>query len=492
MKIDQNSMEAKKLFDILPVGFEVTIIGADDAVVSGIEIDSRKILSGYIYAALRGTQVDGHQYIESAIQKGATTIICEEYGVAKEGVTYIVTKNVRSFLGELAHNYYGHASEGLRLVGVTGTNGKTTVSTLLFQLFMELGYVCGLISTVENRIGTEVIPATHTTPDVVNLHRLMAHMKDRGCQFVFMEVSSHAVDQDRIAGLRFEGALFTNISHDHLDYHLTMKNYIWAKKKFFDHLTNDAFALVNADDANGLVMLQNTKAKKRTYGLRTMSDYKARILESTVAGLHLKLNDKEAFFRLIGSFNAYNLAAVYGAALELGESSDQVLALLSNLKGADGRFEQIVDTVTGKCGIVDYAHTPDALQNVLDTIQKVKSTGSQIITVIGCGGDRDTTKRPIMAKVACLASDKVVLTSDNPRSEDPETILDEMEAGLDDDLKKKMIRISDRMQAIKTAVMMSNNGDIILVAGKGHENYQEIKGEKFPFDDKKILKALLG
>ncbi len=485
-------MKAKKLFEILPVGFSVQVSGSEDVEVKGIEIDSRNVDDGFIYAALRGTLVDGHSFITAAIHNGAKVIICEECIEKNPDVTYIVVDDVRNYLGEMAHNFFDHASESLRLIGVTGTNGKTTVSTLLFQLFTNLGFKCGLISTVENRIGNSIIPATHTTPDVVNLHRLIARMRDESCKYVFMEVSSHAVDQRRIAGLKFEGALFTNISHDHLDYHKTMLNYIKAKKKFFDDLSDDAFSIVNIDDANGSVMIQNTKSKKVSYGLRSMSDYKTKILESTVEGLHLKINEKEAFFRLIGEFNAYNISLVYGAAVELGQDLDQVLAILSGLKGADGRFEQIIDIKTGKCGIVDYAHTPDALENVLETILKVKKSSINVITVIGCGGDRDKTKRPIMAKVACKWSDKVVLTSDNPRSEDPEAILDDMVVGLDEQDIRKMIRITDRKTAIKTAVMMSTNGDIILVAGKGHENYQEIKGEKFPFDDKKILKEFFG
>ncbi|MBK8626832.1 MAG: UDP-N-acetylmuramoyl-L-alanyl-D-glutamate--2,6-diaminopimelate ligase [Saprospiraceae bacterium] len=485
-------MKIKKLFDILPVGFEVKIVGNDSIDITGISLDSRKIERGYIYAALKGTLSDGHNYIDKAIENGAICILCEKVDEVRSGVTYIIINDVRTYLGDLVNHFYDHASDSLKLVGVTGTNGKTTVSTLLFQLFAAFGYKCGLISTVENRIGDEVIPATHTTPDVVNLHKLIAQMRDEKCEYIFMEVSSHAVDQKRIAGLKFEGALFTNITHDHLDYHLTMKNYIAAKKKFFDDLLSDAFALVNNDDKNGSVMLQNTKAKKLTFGLRTMSDYKVKIIESSVQGLHLKINDREAYFRLIGEFNAYNLALVYGAARELGMESDDILAVLSGLRGAEGRFDQVVDKNTGKCGIIDYAHTPDALENVLETIKKVKNIKSQIITVVGCGGDRDATKRPIMAKVACTWSDKVILTSDNPRSEDPDAIIDEMEAGLDIEDKKKMIRITDRQQAIKTAVMISNNDDILLIAGKGHETYQEIKGEKFPFDDKKILKEFLG
>ncbi|MBL0100565.1 MAG: UDP-N-acetylmuramoyl-L-alanyl-D-glutamate--2,6-diaminopimelate ligase [Saprospiraceae bacterium] len=483
----------KKLFDILPVGIPYQIEGTTNVDVVGVSIDSRQVFDGSVYAAFRGTQADGHDFISAAIAKGVVCVICEKpVNEMTSGITFIITSDVRAFAGEMLYHFFDHASEAVHLVGVTGTNGKTTVSTLLYQLFSAFGYKCGLISTVENRIGDEVIPSTHTTPDIVSLHQLISRMRDEKCEYVFMEVSSHAVDQQRIAGLRFEGALFTNITHDHLDYHLTMKNYIAAKKKFFDALPSDAFALVNSDDKNGKVMLQNTKARKLSYGLRTMADYKVKILESTVSGLHLKINDREAYFRLIGEFNAYNLAAVYGAAVELGMEVDDILAILSGLRGAEGRFEQILDNITGKCGIVDYAHTPDALENVLETIRKVKHAKSSVITVVGCGGDRDATKRPVMAKVACTLSDKVVLTSDNPRSENPEAIIDEMEAGLDTADKKKMIRIADRLQAIKTAVMMADNDDIILVAGKGHESYQEIKGEKFPFDDKKILKELLG
>ena len=477
----------KKLFDILPVGFEVQIKEGIFEDVSGFSIDSRKTEKGFVYAALKGTHADGHEFIDQAISNGSVCIICEQVDQERPGITYIITKEVRRYLGAMVSNYYNHPSESVRLVGVTGTNGKTTVSTLLFQLFSTFGYKCGLISTVENKIGEKVIPATHTTPDVVNLHKLIAQMKEEKCEFVFMEVSSHAIDQERIAGLKFEGALFTNITHDHLDYHGTMQNYIAAKKKFFDDLSSDAFALVNNDDKNGKVMLQNTKAKKLTFGLRTMADYKVKIIESSVQGLHLKINDRDAYFRLIGEFNASNLALVFGAAKELGMETDDILAILSGLRGADGRFDQIIDKNTGKCGIIDYAHTPDALENVLETIKKVKSFDSQIVTVVGCGGDRDSTKRPIMAKVACVWSDKVILTSDNPRSEDPDSIIDDMESGLDQEDKKKMIRITDRKQAIKTAVMLSGNKDIILIAGKGHETYQEIKGEKFPFDDKKIL-----
>ncbi len=484
-------MKAKKLEDILPDGLKAEIFGSLESRIYGLSIDSRKVDKGFVYAALKGTLTDGHQFIDQAIGQGAICIICEEVDEKRKGITYIVTNQVRTLIGEMADLFFDQPSRQLHLTGVTGTNGKTTISTLLYQLFTAFGYKCGLISTVENKIGDVTLMATHTTPDVISLHALMAKMRDEGCEHVFMEVSSHAVDQERIAGLKFEGALFTNITHDHLDYHKTMKNYISAKKKFFDGLSKDAFAITNTDDKNGLVMLQNTTARKITYGLKSMADYKARILESTVQGLHLLINNRDAYFRLIGEFNAYNLTLVYGAAVELGMGSDDVLAILSGLRGADGRFEQVIDPDSERCGIIDYAHTPDALENVLETILKVKGVESTVITVVGCGGDRDTTKRPLMAQVAAKMSDKVILTSDNPRSEDPEKILDDMEAGLDNDSRKKVIRISDRLQAIKTAVMMSDEKDIILVAGKGHENYQEIKGEKFPFNDKEILKGFL-
>lgn len=482
----------KKLFEILPGGIIYHSVGSEDVTIEDINIDSRLVSKGHVYAAFKGQVSDGHLYIRQAIDKGAVCIVAEAVDQYVEGITYLITKDVRAFVGAMLYQFYDGQSDQVRLIGVTGTNGKTTVATLLFQLLSQLGYTCGLISTVQNRIGQKVIPSTHTTPDVVQLHALIAEMVQEKCTFVLMEVSSHAVDQQRIAGLHFEGAIFTNITHDHLDYHGTMKHYIEAKKKFFDQLLPSAFALINLDDKNGLVMMQNTRAKKMTYSLRTMADFKVKVVESSVEGLHLKINERETFFRLIGAFNAYNIAAVYGAAMAVGCDSDDVLAILSGLRGAEGRFEKVVNVNTGTCGIIDYAHTPDALKNVLETILKVKNNQNQIITVVGCGGDRDVTKRPIMARIACEYSTIAIFTSDNPRSEDPDAILDDMENGLNEVDKSKMIRMSDRKQAIKTAVMMSKPGDIILVAGKGHENYQEIKGEKFPFDDKKILSELLG
>ncbi len=475
----------KKLFDILPAGFETRLIGSKDILIRDITIDSRS-------AAFRGSKSDGHAYIDNAIQQGAVCVVCEKVSNKKEGITYIECSDVRGFMGSMIHEYFDHPSEKLKLVGVTGTNGKTTVTTLLYQLMTSLGYVCGLISTVENVIGSNVIPATHTTPDVVSVHKLLARMYEAGCEYVFMEVSSHAADQKRIAGLKFAGAVFTNLTHDHLDYHGTMLNYINAKKSFFDGLTEDAYALVNSDDKNGLVMIQNTKARKLTYAVRSMADYKVKIIENSILGLHLRINDIEAHFKMIGAFNAYNIAAVYGVTRELGIESDEVLALMSGLRGANGRFDMVKPSEGFKLGIVDYAHTPDALENVLRTIKEIRSKDVQIIVVIGCGGDRDKTKRPEMGNVACDIADIAIFTSDNPRSEDPEVILDDMESQLDNQLRKKMIRISDRKEAIKTAVMLAQSRDIIVVAGKGHEDYQEIKGEKFPFDDKLILKEYLG
>ena len=481
-----------KLNEILPSKGLKKIYGSADLSISSIEIDSRKLIKESVFIAFRGTLTDGHHYIENAIKSGAVVIVCESLpDLLQKGVTYIHAEDARIVAGEMLHRYYNEISERIILIGITGTNGKTTVATLMHQLFSELGFTCGLISTVENKIGTEIIPSTHTTPDIVSLYKLISLMAEKGCKYIFMEVSSHAVDQQRIAGLKFTGAVFTNITHDHLDYHKTFKNYIYAKKKFFDDLEKEAFALINADDSNGKVMVQNTRAKVITYGLRTMTDYKAKIIESSVQGLQMKVNGRDVFFRMIGDFNAYNLLAVYGTAIECGQNSEEVLSILSNLKGAEGRFEQIYQAHRSVSAIVDYAHTPDALENVLNTINKVKRGNASVITVVGCGGDRDKTKRPVMAKVAADLSDRVILTSDNPRSEDPDDILDDMEAGLSDQDKLKTLRIQDRKQAIKTALMMSQTNDIILVAGKGHEKYQEIKGKKFPFDDIALLRSLM-
>ena len=405
----------------------------------------------------------------------------------KEGVTYVEVENSAAAAGLMAHNFYGQPSEKLILVGVTGTNGKTTIATLLFKLFSSLNYTCGLLSTVENHIGDKVVPATHTTPDAISLNALLKQMLDEGCTHVFMETSSHAIHQHRIAGLRYAGGIFSNITHDHLDYHKTFDEYIRVKKAFFDGLPSDAFAISNADDKRGPVMLQNTNAKKYFYSLRTMAEFKGKIIENALTGLVMNINDLEVHFRLIGEFNAYNLLAVYGAAICLGEDKHEILRVLSMLTGAEGRFDYIISVKDQVIGIVDYAHTPDALLNVLTTIKKLRKGHEQIITVVGCGGDRDKTKRPVMGEVACEHSDKVIFTSDNPRSEDPAEILKDMETGLNTAARRKFISIVDRKEAIKTAISLAKPEDILLIAGKGHEKYQEIKGVKHPFDDKQIL-----
>jgi UDP-N-acetylmuramoyl-L-alanyl-D-glutamate--2,6-diaminopimelate ligase len=459
--------------------------------VTGICFDSRQVKPGFLFVAVKGTQSDGHQYISKALSLGAVAIVCEVLPESvPDNVTFVTVKNSAQALGVIASNFYQHPSEKIKLTGVTGTNGKTTVATLLFKLFTALGYKCGLISTVENLIVDQAIPSTHTTPDPIQLNELLKKMIENGCTHVFMEVSSHAIDQERIAGLKFVGAIFTNITHDHLDYHLTFENYIKAKKKYFDELGNDAFALVNADDRRGMVMLQNTKATKYSYGLKKVVDFKGKILTNSIEGLELDLAGKTVWFKLIGDFNAYNLLAAYGAAVLLGEDSDQVLVKLSSLKGAVGRFELVLPG-SKKIAIVDYAHTPDALKNVLETIAQFRTGTEQVITVVGCGGNRDRAKRPLMASIACKLSDKVLLTSDNPRDEDPVAIIKEMQTGVTPTEVRKTLVIADREEAIKTACMMANEKDIILVAGKGHETYQEIKGVKYPFDDREVVERML-
>ena len=461
-------------------------VGHSNREISKVVFDSRKAEAASLFVAVHGTQVDGHRFIEKAIISGATVIVCETLPEKiDESILYIKVANSAAALGMLAHNYYQHPSKKLQLIGVTGTNGKTTTVTLLHRLFSELGYKVGLLSTVENKIGQKTIPSTHTTPDALAINALLDEMVNQGCQYAFMEVSSHAIHQERINGLVFKGGVFTNISHDHLDYHETFKAYINAKKKFFDDLPKTAFALTNVDDKNGKIMVQNTKAKIATYGLRRMADYKAKILDNRIEGLHLIVNEQELYCRLVGVFNAYNLLAVYGVGNLLEFNEVELLTILSNLTAAEGRFDTVIKNE--KVGIVDYAHTPDALVNVLDTIQTVAKHSQKIITLVGCGGDRDKVKRPIMAKVACEKSDMVILTSDNPRSEDPNAILADMEKGIPEEANHKVLVISDRKQAIKTACKFAKAGDIILVAGKGHEKYQEIKGEKFPFDDKQTL-----
>ena len=481
MKALQNILFGVKLREVL---------GATQQEVTSLQIDSRKIIQGAVFVAIKGTKSDGHAFINTAIENGATVIVCEQKPIEiNNSVTYIIVENAQAAVAIMAHQFYDEPSTKLKLVGVTGTNGKTTVATLLFKLFNQLGYTCGLISTIENYIGKNIVPSTHTTPDPIQLNHLLSQMVEAGCTHVFMEVSSHAVHQHRITGLQFVGGAFTNITHDHLDYHQTFEAYLEAKKGFFDQLSSSAFALTNSDDKNGAKMLASTKAKKLTYALHAPANYKGKILENVLSGLVMLMNDIEVHCRLIGTFNAYNLLTVYGVAIELGEKSQEVLVVLSALTGAEGRFDYIVSK-ENIIGIVDYAHTPDALDNVLTTIAKLRKGNETVITVVGCGGDRDKTKRPIMAQVACDLSNKVFFTSDNPRSEDPNEIIKDMEQGLSSAAKRKYINIVDRKEAIKAAISFAKAGDIILIAGKGHEKYQDVKGVKHDFDDKQILQNL--
>ncbi len=478
------------LKDILYKASLLSIKGDTSVQISHICFDSRTAKPGSLFIAVRGTQTDGHAYIEKAIQSGASAVVCEELPATfQDGVVYVQVPDSAEALGYIASNFHGNPSAKLKLVGVTGTNGKTTTVTLLHKLFRKLGYNTGLLSTVQNQINENVIPSTHTTPDAIQLNKLLADMVQAGCTHAFMEVSSHAVVQHRITGITFSGALFTNITHDHLDFHKTFDNYIKAKKKFFDELPSAAFALVNMDDKRGMVMLQNTLAKKQTFSLQSLGDFKGRLMANTLQGLQMEIGGKEVWFKLIGNFNAYNLLGVYGAAVLLGEDSEEVLTQLSALYAAPGRFEQIV-APNGVTGIVDYAHTPDALENVLSTIESLREGNEQVITIVGCGGNRDAAKRPVMADIACKLSNQVILTSDNPRDEDPVSILDQMMAGVKVTEKKKVQVIADRKEAINKAFAMAKPKDIILIAGKGHENYQEIKGVKYPFDDKEILKNI--
>ena len=480
-----------KLKDILTNCNLLEIVGEKDVDVVDITFDSRKVSQGTLFFAVKGTQVDGHDYIDGAIEKGASVIVCEKLPRKKaENVTYVKVDNSAYVLGVGASNFFGNPSEKLKLVGVTGTNGKTTIATLLFRLFTEAGYNCGLLSTIENIVNREVIPSTHTTPDPIELNTLLQQMVDKECEYVFMEVSSHSVAQDRIAGLHFAGGIFTNLTHDHLDYHKTMANYRNAKKKFFDGLPQSAFALTNLDDKNGAFMLQNTQARKLSYALKHDADFKGVIMESHFDGMLLKVNGTEMFTQLVGGFNASNLLAIYGAATALGFNKDELLVEISKLRGANGRFD-MVHSEQGIVGIVDYAHTPDALENVLVTINEVRCHKETLITVVGCGGNRDTTKRPEMAAVAVKLSDRVILTSDNPRNEDPDEIIRQMKAGVADEDRGKVLSITNRREAIRTAVALAKRGDIILLAGKGHENYQEINGVKNHFDDKEVLSEAL-
>jgi UDP-N-acetylmuramoyl-L-alanyl-D-glutamate--2,6-diaminopimelate ligase len=469
---------------------EVLEIKGDAGIdITGIESDSRKITKEFLFVAVRGTAVDGHTFINKAAENGAAAIVCEEIPEKMEeeaNLTFIRVKDSAFALGMLLSSWYGDPSKQLVLVGVTGTNGKTTIATLLYDMFRKLGHKAGLLSTVCNYIDGKPIPTDHTTPDPITLHRLIAQMKEEGCEYVFMEVSSHSIDQKRISGLDFNGGIFTNLTRDHLDYHKTVENYLKAKKKFFDDLPSNAFALTNADDKSGLVMLQNTAAKKLTYSLLTLADFKGKILESHFEGTDMLINGKEVSTRFVGRFNAYNLLAVYGAAVSLGQNPDDVLVVLSDLHPVSGRF-QTIQSPLGYTAIVDYAHTPDALINVLNSIHGVLEGKGRVITVVGCGGNRDKGKRPMMAKEASKLSDQLILTSDNPRFEEPDDIIKDMVAGLDEKDLEHTLCITDRTQAIKTATTIAKKGDVILVAGKGHEDYQEIKGVKHHFDDREKL-----
>lgn len=487
-------MELKKLIHTLDV---LETVGADDVKIAGIQSDSRKVENGFLFVAVRGTAVDGHAYIDGAIAKGAVAIICEELPLLSEEkvasferkLCFIRVKDSADALGKVVSTWYDNPSDKLTLVGVTGTNGKTTIATLLYEMFRKMGHKVGLISTVCNYIDGEAIPTEHTTPDPITLHSLMARMVEAGCEYAFMEVSSHSIDQKRISGLSFDGGIFTNLTRDHLDYHKTVENYLKAKKKFFDDLPADAFALTNADDKSGLVMLQNTAAKKLTYSLRTLADFKGKILESHFEGTEMIINGREVVVHFVGRFNAYNLLAVYGAAVSLGKDPEETLIVLSTLHSVSGRFETIQSPL-GYTAIVDYAHTPDALTNVLNGIQEVLDGRGRIITVVGAGGNRDKGKRPLMAKEAAKLSDQVILTSDNPRFEEPDEIIQDMVAGLSKADMERTLCITDRTQAIKTATMLAKKGDVILVAGKGHEDYQDVKGVKHHFDDREKLREI--
>ena len=480
-----------KLNELLKAIQPTQVIGNQEVEIKEVNIDSRQVREGDLFMAMRGTQTDGHAYIASAIEKGAVAVLCEDLPEQlNNGVTYIQVKESEDAVGKLATTFYGDPTSKLKLVGVTGTNGKTTIATLLYNTFRYFGYKVGLVSTVCNYIDDEAVPTEHTTPDPITLNRLLGKMADCGCKYAFMEVSSHSIDQKRISGLKFAGGIFTNLTRDHLDYHKSVDNYLRAKKKFFDDMPKDAFCLTNLDDKNGMVMTQNTRAKVYTYSLRSLSDFKGKLLESHFEGMILDFNNRELSVQFIGKFNASNLLAVFAAAVLLGKQEEEVLVALSTLKPVSGRFET-VRSPEGYTAIVDYAHTPDALVNVLNAIHGVVEGKGQIITVCGAGGNRDKGKRPLMAKEAAKLSDRVIITSDNPRFEEPQDIINDMLAGLDKDDMRKTISIVDRREAIKTACMLAQPGDVILVAGKGHENYQDVKGVKHHFDDKEVLSEIM-
>lgn len=480
-------MELKEILKAITIK---TILGDAGKDITGIEIDSRNVKAGNLFVAVKGTQTDGHAYIAKAVGNGASAVVCENLPDSPDSnVTYVQVADTEEAVGKLATHFFGDPTSKLDLIGVTGTNGKTTIATLLYNMFRKFGYKVGLISTVCNYIDGEAIPTDHTTPDPITLNKLLGRMADEGCKYAFMEVSSHSIAQKRIGGLRFSGGIFTNITRDHLDYHKTFENYLKAKKAFFDGLPKTAFALTNADDRNGMVMVQNTKAKVYSYSLRTLCDFKGKVLEDGFDGMLMDINNREVNVQFIGRFNASNLLAVYGAACILGKKPEDVLLLLSTLHPVSGRFDAL-RSPKGYTAIVDYAHTPDALINVLDTIHEVLRGRGKVITVVGAGGNRDKGKRPLMAKESARRSDKVIITSDNPRFEEPQDIINDMLAGLDKDDSRKVLSIADRKEAIRTACMLSEPGDVILIAGKGHENYQEIKGVKHHFDDKEVLKDI--
>ncbi len=480
----------KKLKDIIRNAGIIRVTGDTGINVSGLHLDSRDVSPGSLFAAVPGTQVDGHRFIEQAVKNGASVVVCAVLpDKLHKSVTYVQVSDPAEAVGMIASDFYDNPAKNLQLVGITGTNGKTTIATLLYELFTSLGYTTGLISTIRYMTGNREIPATHTTPDAISLNRRLSEMVEAGCEYAFMEVSSHAIHQKRIAGLNFRGAVFTNLTHDHLDYHKTFKEYLTAKKQLFDNLDEEAFALVNIDDKNGQIMLQNTKAAKKTYSLKSMADFKGKIIENSFEGLQMQINGEQFYSLLTGEFNAYNLLAVYGTAMLLGQESETTLMQLSNIRPVEGRF-QVVRSASGMTGIIDYAHTPDALENVLKTINSIRTHHEKLITIIGAGGDRDRTKRPKLAKIASQLSDKVILTSDNPRSEDPEMIIKEMQQGIDADHSGVTLAITNREEAIKTAFNLATTGDIILIAGKGHEKYQEVKGVKHPFDDMEIITKL--
>ena len=479
-----------KLIELLKNVNVLNTYGDTGVEITGVNIDSRRIEAGHLFVAIPGTQTDGHKYIPKAIELGAAAILCEQMPEEQaEGMTYVVVESTESVVGIVATHFFGDPSRKLKLVGVTGTNGKTTIATLLYNMFRKFGHKCGLLSTVCNYIEDEAIPADHTTPDPIELNHLLAQMVEAGCDYAFMECSSHAIAQKRIGGLKFAGGLFTNLTRDHLDYHKTVENYRDAKKAFFDGLDKDAFAITNADDKNGQYMVQNTKAQVKTYSIRSMADFKAKIIECHFEGMYLDINGKEVGVQFIGKFNVSNLLAVYGAAIMLGKKPEDILVILSTLKSVSGRLEPI-HSPEGYTAIVDYAHTPDALENVLNTINEVLNGKGRVITVCGAGGNRDKGKRPIMAQTAAKLSDKVIITSDNPRFEEPQDIINDMLAGLDNKQMKKVVSIADRKEAIRTACMMAEKGDVILIAGKGHEDYQEIKGVKHHFDDREVVREI--